>query len=69
MMAAPQPSPALEWVACFGETHEVVSGWVTCPPRGSRMRVAECLDCRYLTDAADDRSASRWCSTGEDDAR
>jgi hypothetical protein len=68
-MAAPEPSPTLEWVVCFGETREVVAGWVSCPFRGSRARVADCLDCRHLTDAPDDRAASRWCSAGEDDAR
>ena len=59
---------ATEWLVCLGTSRDVADGAVDCPASGSPVPVADCLECRHLGNLSDDRGASRWCATGEDEA-
>jgi len=39
------------WIVCHGGTRDVVGGRVACPT-SDKVRVADCLDCRFLQSVA-----------------
>lgn len=59
--AAIEPPPGLAWVVCFGATLPVLGGRVSCPLQDGTVPVGDCLDCRHLSAAADERTPDRDC--------
>ncbi len=51
-----------EWVACKASERPVVARVVACPI-GTLSHWTECLACRFLETAGDDRGRERSCST------
>ena len=61
MSAVAEERTGVAWIVCFGDFLLADDGFVTCPLGDRTVRVATCLDCRYLAAVADERSPDRDC--------
>lgn len=57
----------LDWIVCLGAERHVADGYVLCPggageSGGLHVNVDDCLNCRHLMAAANDRTPSDACS-------
>ena len=64
-MTHERPASDPEWVVCLGVHRDVAPDGVRCPRTRSAIAVTECLACRHLAAAADERGSAEWCTTGE----